>query len=169
MIRHEPADRNDVVIRFIQRIDDGEIVSLDLEGLRLISPRSRGTNDGPTCSVCGCGLLGTQKGLCTGHWDYLRVEGVDPDQRYADFLLALRGWLSRRASGLWVDAVYAGWPAVNHCRCEVCGVATSLVEQLGNDRGEILKHHFVCADHRSFRAPWGTRVRLSDVGSTTTP
>lgn len=156
-----PAHRNAAVDELVGRIDSGEVVALDLSGARLITPRHPIPDDDRVCIVCGCALQGTQEELCWGHWDYLRIEGIDPDQPYVDFLEQLRIWLAERASGLRVETVQIEWAgAANRNHCDVCGKGTTLYEQLVNDRGEILKRHFVCADHRSFRDDRHRRPRV---------
>ena len=169
MIPTPPKDRQTAIARLGERIDSGELVAIDLSGARLITPRHPIPDDDRVCIVCGCALIGTQVEPCSGHWDYLRIEGIDPDQPYTAFLEALRTWLVERAAGLWVETLQIGYPVGKWVKCEVCGQGTSLVEHIGNDRGEVLKRHYVCADHRSFRDSKITKQSRSRARPATAP
>jgi len=105
------------------------------------------------CAVCHCTLIGQQQLLCSGHWDYVLFD-VPMTRPYSGYLEQLADWLEATMDSL---SVYPNWTnqiAITRGGrvCEVCERGTSHREQLLDGTGTVIKYHYVCPDHVSFRS-----------------
>ncbi len=141
--------RNQAIQNFISSVEAGHLPTphWSTNGLRL----TRVSTDPDTreCIVCRVPLLGDQKRLCSGHWDFVILD--ESLRSYRD----IANYAKKNMIGLYIlHKPYGGhWYPIfkGVIRCQVCGDRTILVESLQNADGQVLKSHVVCRDHASFR------------------
>ena len=151
----EQLARGKAVLEFIEQLRAGiPIPQRYHEGARIYFADALATANDNSCVVCGLQLIGKQKMLCAGHWDWIQFEPLEefefeqnPSASLIEFLhIFLRRTLiipsqNNRQAGLH-----------GHSRCELCQRITLHVESLVNlPLGSVLKRHTVCLEHASFR------------------
>lgn len=104
------------------------------------------------CLVCGIPLCGNQSEFCWGHWDYLVVripDGCDGVlsgcSEVVDELRTLTGLEVRQKRPYYIGVTKG------KCRCSVCNDLVGISERIVNANGDLVKWHYVCVDHVTFR------------------
>ncbi|MSZ16317.1 MAG: hypothetical protein F2618_01485 [Actinobacteria bacterium] len=151
----EQLSRGLAVLEFIQQLKSGiPIPQRFHEGSRVYFADALATAEDKTCVVCGIQLVGHQRMVCAGHWDWVQFEPLEefefeqnPHQSLIEFLfINLRRTLVIRTRNHWQAGLHG------HSRCEVCKRITLNVEVLVTlPHGSHLKRHTVCPEHATFR------------------
>ncbi len=141
--------RNQAIQTFINAVEAGQLPTPGSgpSGLRITRPNE--DPDTRKCIVCHVPLLGLQRDLCSGHWDFVILD--DSLRSYRD----ITDYLKQNMVGLHIthEKWQGHWYVVfkGGVACEVCGQRTTLIESLRNAEAKALKSHRVCPDHASFR------------------
>lgn len=146
-------ERSTAVSRLIDRIENGDLVALDLQDeIRFVFQEHVSHPDLRKCQICKTPLVGRQEFFCFGHWDYVIVD-LPLQRPYYELLKDFAEWLRNNLLGPAIAYSQIHWLGVikGHSRCEVCDRSSPIIEQLMNNDGNVLKQHIVCQDHASFR------------------
>ena len=146
--------RSEAVSRLIERIENGDLVALDLQKeIRFIFQEHVSQPDSRKCQICQTPLVGRQEFFCLGHWDYVIVD-LPINRPYFELLNDFATWLCNNLTDPEIVYSQSHWLGVikGHSRCEFCDRPSPLIEQLVNRNGTVLKKHIVCHDHASFRS-----------------
>ena len=151
----EQLSRGTAVLDFIEQLRAGiPIPQRYHEGARVFFADALATAGNNSCVVCGLQLIGKQRMLCAGHWDWIQFEPLEefefeqnPAKSLIEFLhIYLRRTLIISSHNSWQAGLHG------HSRCELCQRITVNVEILVNlPLGSELKRHTVCPEHASFR------------------
>jgi|GEM_PF-6099148 len=160
----EQLSRGQAVLEFIELLKAGiPIPQRFHEGSRVYFADAIATADDNCCVVCGLQLVGKQKMLCAGHWDWLQFEPLEdfefeqnPHHSLIEFLnIYVRRTLVIPTQNHWQAGLHG------HSRCELCQRITLNVEMLVNlPLGSVLKRHTVCREHASFRWEDSSTIEL---------
>jgi hypothetical protein len=141
--------RNQAIENFINAVEAGKLPSIGSgpSGLRITRPNE--DPDTRKCIVCHVPLLGIQRDLCSGHWDFVIID--QSLRSYRD----ITDYLKQDMIGLYIthEKWQGHWYVLfkGGVSCEVCRQRTTLIESLCNAEGKVLKSHRACPDHASFR------------------
>jgi hypothetical protein len=151
----EQLSRGFAVLDFIKQLRAGVPIPQRIhQGSRVYFADAIATADKNACVVCGLQLVGRQKMVCAGHWDWLQFEPLEEfefEQNPSHSLIEFLHIFLRRT---FVVTTHNNWQAGlhGHSRCELCMRITLNVEVLINaTSGAELKRHTVCPDHATFR------------------
>ena len=147
--------QRDAAIRgFIEAVRAGQIPGIGTPNpMRVLTTVNVEEAPEGRCAVCHCELVGRQTMLCSGHWDYVLFDETDV-RPYTEYLTRLADWLEATMESLHVYPHWTHYLAATRggSVCEVCEKPTSHAEDLIDGTGKLVKRHYVCKDHVSFRS-----------------
>lgn len=146
--------RHESVVELINDLDAGAPLPAELHhGARFYFPRAVNAAAAARCIVCNVQLIGQQRLLCSGHWDWVQFEPFEEFDYEMNPRISIIEFLQIHLSNTFIVTQRRSWPAVlkEDAHCEVCGRLTDNVEQLWNRYATILKSHVVCPEHQTFR------------------
>ena len=151
----EQTARGQAVRDLIDQLEaGGRIPSLLHDGAQIYFDDAVALAIPGTCVVCGLQLLGQQRELCAGHWDWVKFEPLEENQLEFNPNSALIEFLYINLRETFVITSKTHWQAglKGHSRCELCNRTTLNVEKLVTlPHGSTLKSHTVCVEHATFR------------------
>ena len=145
------TERNHAVTEWISQLLAGATPPKDFHhGARVYFSAPTTAGSAGSCIVCGTTLVGKQKTLCGGHWDWvpfepLELNQIDVRQSIAEFLE-----IQLTDSFILHHTENVELARRDKSRCEVCDQITANVEELHNGRGFSIKRQIVCTDHQTF-------------------